>query len=50
MLTKVSPRWSDRGTGIINVPETEWIQLKTKFSTSIKGGKIKLPKAFSGKG
>lgn len=35
---------------IIDVPETEWLQLKTKFSTSIKGGKTKLPKAFTEKG
>ena len=28
--------WPDRGTGIIDVPETEWLQLKTKFSNSIK--------------
>ena len=35
---------------IINVPESDWVLLKTKFSTSIKGGKTKLPKAFTEKG
>lgn len=35
---------------IIEVPESEWVLLKTKFSTSIKGGKTKLPKAFTEKG
>ena len=35
---------------IIEVPESEWLLLKTKFSTSIKGGKTKLPKAFTEKG
>ena len=28
----------------------EWLILKSKFSTSIKGGKIKRPKAFTEKG
>jgi len=35
---------------IIDVPETEWMKMKTRFSTSIKGGKTKLPKAFTEKG
>jgi hypothetical protein len=34
---------------IIDVPETELLQLKPKISTSIKGGKTKLPKAFTEK-
>ncbi len=40
----VPQRWPVPGTGISDIPETEWLQLKTKFSTSIKGGKTKLPK------
>jgi len=35
---------------IVNVPESSWTLMKTKFSTSIKGGKTKLPKAFTEKG
>jgi len=35
---------------IIVLTESEWLLLKTKFSTSIKGGKTKLPKAFTEKG
>jgi hypothetical protein len=35
---------------IIDVPESEWLLMKTKFSTSTKGGKTKLPKAFTEKG
>jgi len=35
---------------IIDIPESDWVLLKTKFSTSIKGGKTKLPKAFTEKG
>ena len=35
---------------IIQIDQDEWDQLKSKFSTSIKGGKVKLPKAFTEKG
>ena len=35
---------------IINLSKEEWDILKTKFSTSSKGGKVKLPKAFTEKG
>ena len=35
---------------IINVSESDWVLLKTKFSTSIKGGKTKRPRAFTEKG
>ena len=35
---------------IIEVPEIEWVLLKTKFSTSTKGGKTRRPKAFTEKG
>jgi len=35
---------------IIEINQDEWEQMKSKFSTSIKGGKIKLPKAFTEKG
>ena len=35
---------------IIEVDSDEWEKLKSKFSTSIKGGKVKLPKAFTEKG
>jgi hypothetical protein len=35
---------------IIELTIDEWNTLKSKFSTSIKGGKIKLPKAFTEKG
>jgi len=35
---------------IIELYSNEWNILKSKFSTSIKGGKIKLPKAFTEKG
>ena len=35
---------------ILELSEKEWNKLKTKFSTSIKGGKVKLPKAFTEKG
>ena len=35
---------------IIELDKTEWDGLKSKFSTSIKGGKIKLPTAFPEKG
>jgi ORF6N domain len=32
---------------IIELDKTEWDGLKSKFSTSIKDGKVKLPSAFS---
>jgi hypothetical protein len=35
---------------IIELDPGEWGQLKSKFSTSIKGGKVKPPKAFTEKG
>ena len=35
---------------IVDVSESDWAKLKTKFSTSIKGGKTKRPKAFTEKG
>jgi hypothetical protein len=35
---------------IIELSSTEWDKLKSKYSTSIKGGKIKLPKAFTERG
>lgn len=35
---------------IIELSDTEWGKLKSNFSTSIKGGKIKLPNAFTEKG
>ncbi|MDZ7696686.1 MAG: ORF6N domain-containing protein [Deltaproteobacteria bacterium] len=35
---------------LIELDKTEWDGLKSKFSTSIKGGKVKLPTAFSEKG
>jgi len=35
---------------LIDLTDEEWEILKSKFSTSIKGGKIKLPKAFTEKG
>jgi len=35
---------------IIELDKTEWDGLKSKFSTSIKGGKVKLPAAFPEKG
>jgi len=35
---------------IIELSKSDWEPLKTKFSTSIKGGKIKLPNAFTEKG
>ena len=34
----------------IELNKIEWESLKSKFSTSIKGGKVKLPNAFSEKG
>lgn len=35
---------------VLELTKSEWDLLKTKFSTSIKGGKVKLPKAFTEKG
>jgi hypothetical protein len=35
---------------IINLSKKQWDLLKSNFSTSIKGGKVKLPKAFTEKG
>ena len=35
---------------IINLSKEEWDILKTKISTSSRGGKVKLPKAFTEKG
>lgn len=35
---------------IIELTRDEWDSLKSKFSTSIKGGKVKLPSAFTEKG
>ena len=34
----------------IELDKNEWDALKSKFSTSIKGGKVKLPNAFTEKG
>src|SRR4030043_1377746 len=35
---------------IIALNKKEWDGLKSKFSTSIKGGKVKIPSAFTEKG
>jgi len=35
---------------IFDLEKDEWDALKSKFSTSIKGGKVKLPTAFTEKG
>jgi len=35
---------------IIRLEDSEWNRLKSKFSTSKKGGKVKLPNVFSEKG
>ena len=35
---------------VIELDKTEWDGLKSKFSTSIKGGKVKLPSTFPEKG
>lgn len=35
---------------LIELTKKEWSSLKTNFSTSIKGGKVKLPSAFTEKG
>jgi len=34
----------------LDLDKDEWESLKSKFSTSMKGGKVKLPSAFSEKG
>lgn len=35
---------------VMVLDKNEWDSLKSKFSTSIKGGKVKLPSAFTEKG
>jgi len=35
---------------VLELSEQEWKLLKSNFSTSIKGGKVKFPKAFTEKG
>jgi hypothetical protein len=35
---------------ILELSKEDWNHLKSKYSTSIKGGKVKLPKAFTEKG
>ena len=35
---------------IIELNKEEWVALRSKFSTSKKGGKVKLPKAFTEQG
>ncbi len=35
---------------IVELDKNEWDSLKSKFSTSTKGGKVKLPSAFTEKG
>ena len=35
---------------LIELTQNEWDPLKSKFSTSIKGGKVKLPTAFTERG
>ena len=35
---------------ILELDKSEWDLLKSKFTTSIKGGKVKLPSAFTEKG
>jgi hypothetical protein len=35
---------------LFDLARDEWDDLKSKFSTSIKGGKVKLPSAFTEKG
>jgi hypothetical protein len=35
---------------VINLDKSEWVALKSKFSTSIKGGKVKIPSAFTERG
>ncbi len=38
------------GNYILELSKNEWDTLKSKFSTSIKGGKVKIPNAFTEKG
>lgn len=38
------------GGYIMELDRNEWDSLKSKFSTSMKGGKVKLPSAFTEKG
>jgi hypothetical protein len=38
------------GGYIMELDKNEWDSLKSKFSTSTKGGKVKLPSAFTEKG
>ena len=35
---------------IMELDKNEWDSLKSKFSTSMRGGKVKLPSAFAEKG
>ena len=35
---------------VFELNDSEWESLKSKFSTSNRGGKVKLPKAFTEKG
>lgn len=35
---------------VLELDKSEWDSLKSKFSTSMKGGKVKLPSAFTEKG
>lgn len=35
---------------VLELNKSEWDSLKSKFSTSMKGGKVKLPSAFTEKG
>src|SRR3989338_4426357 len=35
---------------IMELDKNDWDSMKSKFSTSIKGGKVKLPSAFTEKG
>ncbi len=35
---------------LIELTQNEWDPLKSKFSTSMKGGKVKLPTAFTERG
>ena len=35
---------------LIELTKEEWLPLKSKFSSSTRGGKVKLPKAFTEKG
>jgi hypothetical protein len=51
-VDKYSLAFPDKFPGgyIIELDKTEWDGLKSKFSTSTKGGKVKLPSAFPEKG